>query len=125
MATNWTLVLYFHSPTAHENTAAHIQYPAILPSHPSNNIYILHGFFRLHLGVLIIRLHSYCTPQKTQLTMCTYIVIKRQQLTQGMCRLQRLGLGCTMPNQFKLDPQSKTHSRPIHESDLSGSICNW
>ena len=41
MAGYCTLVLYFHSPAAHENTAAHLwnTYSAILPSYPSN-IYI-------------------------------------------------------------------------------------
>ena len=40
MAGYCTLVLYFHSPGAHKNTTAHVHYPAVLPSQPSNNIYL-------------------------------------------------------------------------------------
>ena len=32
---------YFHSPAARENTAQ-VQYPAILPSHTSNNRFIIY-----------------------------------------------------------------------------------
>ena len=49
MAGYCTIVLYFRSPVAHENTAAHVQYPAILPSHPSNNNYIYYrGIIKWH-----------------------------------------------------------------------------
>ena len=34
------LVLYFNLPAARKNTAALVQYPAILPSHSANYIYI-------------------------------------------------------------------------------------
>ena len=47
MAGYCTLVLYFHSPAARENTTAHscnIQ-PYSVPSHPSNNIYVSSSTF--------------------------------------------------------------------------------
>ena len=40
MAGYCTLVLYFHSPGPHKNTTTHVHYPTVLPSQPSNNIYL-------------------------------------------------------------------------------------
>ena len=36
----WIIVLYFHSPVTSENAAPQVQYSAILPSQPSNNMYL-------------------------------------------------------------------------------------